>query len=165
MKLPNIAPGVWLIIALVGLAAGAPPVHFRLPLPRNSQPSVTLAWNPVGDPDLVGYWLYWGPATHFYTNVLAVGNVTNVSLTNLALGEYYFAVTDRNTNGLESVYSNEAAWTNRAPAPVTNFLLSVSILQSSDLTNWTTFTNLGPVQATNSGQPVYWRSLISITPE
>jgi hypothetical protein len=90
---------------------------------------------------------------------------TNITLTNLGTGIFHFAATDTDTNGLESVFSVEAVWTNLPAPPVTNFLLSVSIQQSGDFTNWTTFTNLGQFQATNTGAPIYWRSLINIQPQ
>jgi len=154
-----------LSLALVGLAATLRPPASIWKIPRVSRPQVTLAWDPVPDPALDGYRLYWGPATHFYTNALTVGNVTNVSFTNLALGTYFFAVKDFDTNGLESAFSNEVVWTNLALPPVTNFLLSVSIQQSGDMTNWTVLTNLPAVNVTNSGQPVYWRALMNIQPQ
>lgn len=94
-----------------------------------------------------------------------VGMQTNLTLTNLGVGTFYFAVTDVNSLGLESIFSNEAVWTNLPAPPVTNFLLSVSIQQSGDFTNWTTFTNLGQFQATNTGAPVYWRALMNIQPQ
>ncbi len=48
-----------------------------------------------------------------YTNAVTVGNVTNATVTNLAGGvTYYFAATAYDTNGLESDFSEEIAFTN-----------------------------------------------------
>jgi hypothetical protein len=129
------------------------------------RPSVTLAWTNPPDGSLLFNRLYQGGDPGVYTNIMLLPLSESVSLTNVPPGVYYFAVTDIDTNGLESAYSNEAVWTNAAAPPVTNFLLSVTIEQSSDFTNWTTFTNAGQFQATNSGTPVYWRALMNIQPQ
>ena len=156
-----------LAVGVLGFGQPRPRVSIRdlRTLQRTPRPSVTLAWDPVDSPATAGYRLYIGPFTHMYTGMVSVGISTNVSLTNLAAGWYFFAVTDYDTNGLESVFSNEVSWTNTPPPPVTNFLLSVSIQQSSDFTNWMLLTNLPAVLVTNSGQPVYWRALMNIQPQ
>jgi hypothetical protein len=156
-----------LAFGVLGFGQPRPRVSIRdlKTLQRDPRPSVTLAWNAVDSPATAGYRLYWGPAIRFYTNMLFAGLSTNVSLTNLPAGQYFFAVTDYDTNGLESVFSNEVSWTNTPPPPVTNFLLSVSIQQSGDFTNWMVLTNLPAVLVTNSGQPVYWRALMNIQPQ
>ena len=160
---------LWLSVGvnMPGLAAvkTRPPVSiWTMPKSPHAQ-TVTLAWDLNPDPAIAFYSLYWGPAQSFYTNRLSPILSTNVTLTNLGVGIFHFSVTDTDTNRLESLFSTEAVWTNLPPAPVTNFLLSVSIQQSGDFTNWTTFTNLGQFQATNSGAPIYWRSLINIQPQ
>lgn len=129
---------------------------------RSPRPSVTLAWTNPPDAALVRNNLYQGGAPGAYTNFTVLDLTESVSLTNVPPGVYFFAVTDTDTNGLESPYSNEVVWTNSVPPPVTNFLLSVQILQSSDFTNWTAITNLPAVLVTNSGAPVYWRALMNI---
>lgn len=43
--------------------------------------NVTLAWNPSSSSDVVGYNLYYGAATAAYTNMVEVGNATNVTIT------------------------------------------------------------------------------------
>ena len=163
MKLAHIAPGV---VLMIGLAATLRPPASIWNLTRDPHPqTVTLAWSNSPDPTVVYYNLYQGGAARVYTNFYAFIFATNYTITNPGQGVFHFAATAVNTVGLESDYSNEAIWTNLPPPPVTNFLLSVTILQSPDLTNWTTFTNLSPVQATNSGQPVYWRALMNIQPQ
>ena len=158
-------------MVLVGCATsrlGSPPASDptarMLKVPRIVRPSVTLAWTnpPI---ELIGNSLWQGGAPGLYTNLMLLPVSETVSLTNVPPGVYYFAVTDTDTNGLESPFSNEVVWSNTVPPPVTNFLLSVTIQQSSDFTNWTTFTNAGQFQATNSGAPVYWRALMNIQPQ
>jgi NADH:ubiquinone oxidoreductase subunit F (NADH-binding) len=51
-----------------------------------------------------------GTASGVYGAPITVGNVTSYSVANLAIGStYYFAVTDYNTSGIESVFSNEVS--------------------------------------------------------
>lgn len=70
---------------------------------------VTLAWNPNSEPDLAGYKIYYGTASHAYGTPIVIGTQTTYTLTGLPAGTYYFAVTARNTSGLESGYSNEVS--------------------------------------------------------
>jgi hypothetical protein len=81
----------------------------------------TLTWNaPMtradGSPlnpatDLSMYKIYYGTASHTYTQVVNVTNPGTTTITqtlNLPAGTYYFAVTVVDTLGQESNYSNEA---------------------------------------------------------
>ena len=79
------------------------------PPPSNS---AGLTWDSVTDPNLSGYRLYFGTAPGTYLQPVgqgtSVGNVTTYIMTGLASGtRYYFAVTDFDTLGRESSYSNE----------------------------------------------------------
>lgn len=69
---------------------------------------VTLAWNPSPDLGVVGYRIYYGSSGN-YSNSVYVGNVTQATLTGLPNDPLYYAATAVDTNGLESVFSNEAA--------------------------------------------------------
>jgi hypothetical protein len=74
--------------------------------------SVTLAWNPVTNANVAGYKIYYGSASGNYTNVTAVGNVTNAAVSGLRDGTtYYFATTTLSTSGSESAYSSEVPYT------------------------------------------------------
>lgn len=74
--------------------------------------SVTLAWNPSTDPNVAGYDIYYGGASHTYTNSIWVGAVTNATISGLTEGAtYFFAAKARNASGLESSFSNEASYT------------------------------------------------------
>src|SRR5579859_7291644 len=76
-----------------------------------SASTVTLAWDPSTATDIAGYNLYYGAASRVYTNVVAVGNSTNATLSGLNPGTtYYFAATAVDTVGLESQYSAEIVY-------------------------------------------------------
>ena len=116
--------------------------------------SADLAWNPNPDPSVAGYNVYYGGASRTYTNVLSVGNTTNVTINGLLEGrDYYFAVTAYDASGNESDYSAETTyivpgWLLLTPGATAGSALRVQFpvapahsyeLQvSSDLTSWTT---------------------------
>jgi len=80
--------------------------------------SVTIAWHPSVDPDVVAYNIYYGAASGSYSNVLAVGSATNATIPNLTPGTtYYMVATAVDFMGLESAFSNEAVYTNGATPP------------------------------------------------
>jgi hypothetical protein len=80
--------------------------------------TLTLAWDPSAGPNIAGYRLYYGPSSGNYTNVVAVGNATSVTLSNLVSGAtYYIAATAYDTANLESDFSNEVNYTNVLLAP------------------------------------------------
>ncbi len=74
--------------------------------------SAGLAWDAVTVPSLSGYRVYFGTAPGTYLQPvgqgISVGNATTYTVMGLASGtRYYFAVTDFDTLGQESSYSNE----------------------------------------------------------
>src|SRR6266853_1639343 len=74
--------------------------------------SASLAWDAVTVPNLSGYRVYFGTAPGTYLQAvgqgISVGNVTTFTVTGLSSAtRYYFAVTDFDTSGNESPYSNE----------------------------------------------------------
>jgi hypothetical protein len=75
--------------------------------------SVTLAWDPVVNPNLAGYRIYYGTSTGMYSQSygqgLDAGNLSTYSVTGLSSGtRYYFVATAYDAKGNESPYSNEA---------------------------------------------------------
>jgi fibronectin type 3 domain-containing protein len=71
---------------------------------------VSLAWDANTEPNLSGYKVYYGTASHVYDWVLDVGKVTTYTVTGLSDGlAYYFAATAYNTSNLESDYSGEVS--------------------------------------------------------
>ncbi|PYQ09539.1 MAG: hypothetical protein DMH00_12910 [Acidobacteria bacterium] len=71
--------------------------------------SIKLVWDPVADPDLAGYKVYYGTTSGIYTNATTVGTQNNAKLNNLQDCQVYFiAVKAVDANGNESVaFSNE----------------------------------------------------------
>jgi len=75
-------------------------------------PSVSLAWDRNPESDVVGYRVYYGPASRRYTNSTYVGNATTNLTTGLSNGAtYFFAVTALDATGLESDFSKEVVST------------------------------------------------------
>ena len=71
--------------------------------------TMSIAWNPVTDNDLVGYRVYYGAAAGNYPQHQDVGLVTSLTLTGLPdCSSYFVAVKARDAAGNLSVgYSNE----------------------------------------------------------
>ncbi len=111
---------------------------------------VSLAWDPNTDPDLAGYALYYGTSSGSYSSSLSLGNVTTYTVTNLSDGvPYYFALTARNTAGLESGYSNEVSYV----PPVSQFTLTAT----------TTGSGSGTVTKSPAGTAFNGGTLVSLT--
>ena len=72
-----------------------------------STTTASLTWSPSTDTSVVGYKVYMGTTAGVYGPPITVGNVTSYVLSNLGVGTYYFVVTDYNSNGTESLPSNE----------------------------------------------------------
>jgi len=109
--------------------------------------SVVLTWSPSIDTNVAGYKIYFGVASQTYTNSVAVGDVTNTTITGLADNTtYFFAATTYDSTGAESGFSNEASYqtggtnvnvvsTNSAPAtntpPALNALGNLQINENA----------------------------------
>jgi Fibronectin type III domain len=87
-------------------------------LPAQAATSLTLAWDPSGASGIRGYRLHYGTSSHGYSQTIDLGNTTTTTVSNLLPGQtYYFAVTDYNTAGAESIDSNEVSFTATTPDP------------------------------------------------
>jgi hypothetical protein len=107
MMLPG-TPGQVRHAALVPFVAG---LLIVLQAWSSSALDITLAWDPSPDPAVVGYNLYFGPASRTYTNMIQVGGANLATISNLVSGvPYYFAATSYDAAGLESDYSDEASY-------------------------------------------------------
>ncbi len=83
----------------------------------------TLTWDPNTETDLAGYDIYYGTSSGNYQSKTDVGNVTTYTVNGLTVGvTYYLAATAYNTQGLESGFSNEVAYT----VPSCSFAISPS---------------------------------------
>jgi len=100
--------------------------------------TIKLAWDPVGDPDLSGYKVYYGTSSGVYTNSTPTGSQTSVDLTNLQdCKVYYLAVKAVDANGNESMaFSNEVFGMS---APVPNTVSPNSAKQATNFQNVTIY--------------------------
>src|ERR1044071_3011153 len=93
--------------------------------------SVTLAWDPSVSGGVTGYNIYYGPASHNYTNMVTAGNATNVTVSGLVSGvTYYFAATAYDSFGIESDYSSETNYvvpSSGNQAPTLNAIANMTI--------------------------------------
>ena len=105
-------------------------ICLALPSPDVHSAQVTLAWDANTDPSIAGYNIYYGGSSRSYQAVIYAGMNTTYTISNLQSGNtYYFAVTDYNTSGIESGYSNEVCYT--TPAACTYSISPTSQLAGS----------------------------------
>jgi len=117
-------------------------------LPLFASHSLSMAWYPSLDPDVISYKIYFGGASGDYTNSFDVGSATNVTVFGLTGGAtYYFTATAVSSTGVESIFSNEASYavpadtnaptgTNSSPAsqpPTLNAIANQTIYQNAGL--------------------------------
>jgi hypothetical protein len=96
-----------LIPAATSLAASASPTV-----------SVTLDWAASTGTNIAGYKIYYGTTSGSYTQVVTIGPVTQVTISGLTpQTTYYFTATAFDSDGLESLGSNEASFTVPVPQP------------------------------------------------
>ncbi len=90
-----------------------------------AQASVTLAWNPISNPLVAGYNIYYGGASGVYTNEISAGTATNLTFSNLVFGAtYYFAATTYSAAGAESAMSSAVVYTVPMPVPAVQLLVT-----------------------------------------
>jgi len=74
--------------------------------------TISLAWDANTSSGIAGYKVYYGTSSGNYPDVINVGNTATSTVSNLQSGHtYYLAVTDYDTSGNESGYSNEISGT------------------------------------------------------
>jgi hypothetical protein len=145
-------------ILLFALAIRSVPA-FSATLPASQ--SISLAWSPSTDTNVVGYNIYYGGASGIYTNEISAGNVTNITISGLVAGAtYYFAATAYDSLGNESAFSPEISYLVPANLPAVQirnglagqFILTVSgppgqtydVQASPDLSTWTVIGTVTP---------------------
>jgi|GEM_PF-2930799 len=98
--------------------------------------TATLAWNPNSEPDLDSYVVHYGLRPGAYFRATPVGKATSATLSlPLASVTYYFALTARNSEGLESAFSKEVIY--EAPAadiPIETFSARADCLEDQFVT-------------------------------
>jgi len=90
-------------VTLAGLA-WAPPEPKNVRIGGAVQPSTTLAWDEVKDPNLAGYKIYWRKTTApQWQKSRFVGKVSQYTLKNIIIDNYFFGVASVGKDGNESV--------------------------------------------------------------
>ena len=73
--------------------------------------NIILDWTASASPNAAGYYVYYGTTSGIYSYKVDAGNVTSVTISNLACGvTYYFAATAYDANGDESQFSGEVSF-------------------------------------------------------
>ncbi len=84
--------------------AWAPPTPDSVTIRGAVRPSPTLRWKAVSAPDLAGYRIYWRkPSEVNWTRSRFVGNVTEHTLENVIIDNYFFGVAAVDRDGHESM--------------------------------------------------------------
>ncbi|MBP9078571.1 MAG: M28 family metallopeptidase, partial [Haliscomenobacter sp.] len=91
-------------ITLAGLA-WAPPAPQHVQIGGIVQPSTRLKWDPVNDPDLAGYKIYWRDTTspQWQHARYVDKSITDFTLVNVVIDNYLFGVASVGKDGSESV--------------------------------------------------------------
>ncbi|MDA1029013.1 MAG: M28 family metallopeptidase [Bacteroidetes bacterium] len=91
-------------ISLAGLA-WAPPQPDQVRIGGAVQPSTTLQWDAVEDPNLIGYKIYWRDTTYpqWQHSRLVAADVTEFTLEGMVIDNYLFGVASVGADGNESV--------------------------------------------------------------
>ena len=90
--------------AALASIAWAPPAPQNVHISGGSSASTTLAWSPVSTPDLLGYRIYWRrPTEPMWTQSRWVGNVTEFTLENVVIDNFFFGIAAVDREGNESL--------------------------------------------------------------
>jgi hypothetical protein len=90
--------------ATLASLAWAPPAPDSVRISGAVQPSPTLRWRAVNAEDLAGYRIYWRkPSEVNWTRSRFVGNVTQYTLANVIIDNYFFGVASVDREGNESL--------------------------------------------------------------
>ncbi len=114
---------------------------FLIPAARAGAADVTLSWDPNPETDLAGYKIYYGTSSSVYSTSIKIGPQTTYTVTGLAPGTYFFAITAYNTADLESGFSNEVSVNLGLPditAPIISDISASNITGISATIKWTT---------------------------
>lgn len=118
---------------------------------------VTLGWSPNTEPDIAGYRVFSGPASRSYSVTNDAGKTLSYTITNLPPGLWFFAATAYNSNRLESLFSNEAVFSNPPSAPATRRR------QSHTNTTWIGWTNLPEIVCIETSHDLLtWQSWLGL---
>lgn len=103
--------------------------------------SVTLGWEPNTEPDLAGYRLYFSKDPNEWTHVKPLELVTTTTVSLPEPGTWFFILTAKDTEGLESLPSNMVEYTTPT-APSKPGLFRIVSAVATQISTVTTSTNL-----------------------
>lgn len=113
MSIHLIRPAARVVTRMLGLAAA-----LILTASAARAGTATISWNPNPETNITGYVVLYGTEPGAYAFSRQVGNVTSLTLDNLAVGKtYYFAVQAVNAAGLTGPLSQEVSATVEATSP------------------------------------------------
>jgi hypothetical protein len=135
--------------------------------------SIQLSWTPAVSTNVAGYKIYYGTQSLSYSNSVAAGNTTNISISGFCSGKtYYFSATTYDSAGNESSFASETSYTvTSIPSTLGNvtqtggqfsFLVSGNagsnyvVQASSDLMTWSSITtNVAPFTFTDTNTAAF----------
>jgi hypothetical protein len=138
----------------------------------NPPPSVTVTWTASASAatnGVAGYKLWWGTqpraATGGYANILDAGNVLSAAVTNLLFATtYYYAATAYASNGLQSLWSNEATNTTPSlPAAPTSFVLLSVLAAATPSGPWGPVGSV-PAYVATTNQAQFFKLMAALVP-
>lgn len=101
---PYVAKMTSLNAAALASLAWAPAAPDSVTIAGGVSPNTVLRWKPVNAPDLAGYRVYWRePTEATWTRSRWVGNVTEATLENVIIDNYFFGVVAVDREGHESI--------------------------------------------------------------
>jgi hypothetical protein len=91
-------------VASLASLAWAPAAPDSVTISGSVSPNTTLRWKPVSAPDLAGYRIYWRePTSATWDRSRWVGNVSEATLQNVVIDNYFFGVAAVDREGHESI--------------------------------------------------------------
>jgi Zn-dependent M28 family amino/carboxypeptidase len=106
VNFPYAASVTGLDAAVLASLAFAPPSPDSVTIGGAVSPSTTLRWKPVAAADLAGYRIYWRrPGDVNWTRSRWAGNVTEYTLRDVVIDDYFFGVAAVDREGHESLVS------------------------------------------------------------
>ena len=154
---------VWFFLSAIPVWLSLFSTVFGVQLSNSGGQQASLEWGASPDPSVVGYYIYYGTTSGYYTNKINAGTNLSYTATELTAGQtYYFTATSYNGAGMESGYVPEVSYIvpgilTLTPNPTNNlmqirFPVSSSnfyqLQQSLDLKSWTNIW-VTPIQTTN----------------
>lgn len=128
--------------SLTRLAIVLGAVLFGLPTSLHAETGrVTLAWDPINDPEVGGYTIVWGQTSKAYTGAQNVGVATEASVSLEAGKTYFMAVRGVDKQGVPGELSEEVTAIVKGPdtvAPVISGVSVVNITSSSAVISFST---------------------------